>query len=237
MITTILFDLDGTLLPMDQDVFAGAYFKGLARAAAPHGYDPEKLIDTIWQGTAAMIKNNGEQTNEEVFWAHFARVYGEDALKDTVIFDRFYEQNFDKVQAVCGFHPRTPALIAELKAEGVRLVLATNPIFPRVATNRRIHWAGLSPEDFAYYTTYENAHHCKPNLDYYRDILAELNLDPRECIMVGNDVAEDMIAEALGMQVFLLTDCMINKKNVDITRYPHGDHEALRAYLWSHIQA
>ncbi len=231
MITTILFDLDGTLLPMDQEVFAGAYFKGLAAAAAPHGYEPAGLIDTIWKGTAAMVKNNGERTNEAVFWAYFASVYGADALKDTVIFDRFYECDFDKVQAVCGFDPRVPTLIAELKAAGVRLVLATNPIFPRVATDRRMRWAGLSPDDFAYYTTYENARRCKPNPDYYRDILNELGLRAEECIMVGNDVAEDMVAETLGMRVFLLTDCLINKKNADITRYPHGDPDTLSAYL------
>ncbi len=229
MITTILFDLDGTLLPMDQDVFAGAYFKGLARAAAPHGYESAKLIDTIWKGTAAMVKNNGERTNEEAFWAYFASVYGTDALGDTVIFDEFYERDFDKVQAVCGYNPRVPALIAELKEAGVRLVLATNPIFPKVATDRRIRWAGLSPDDFVYYTTYENARRCKPNPDYYRDILTACGLTAEECIMVGNDVAEDMFAETLGMQVFLLTDCLINKKNADISRYPHGDIDALRA--------
>ncbi|MBR3691701.1 MAG: hypothetical protein IKL89_03255 [Clostridia bacterium] len=33
-ITTILFDLDGTLLPMDQDAFAKAYVMGLAGTAA-----------------------------------------------------------------------------------------------------------------------------------------------------------------------------------------------------------
>ncbi len=237
MITTIFFDLDGTLLPMDQDTFAAAYFQGLAAAAAPHGYEPRKLIDTIWQGTAAMVKNNGERTGEEAFWAHFAHVYGPDALADTVIFDRFYEEDFWRVQSVCGFDSRVPALIAELQAAGMRLVLATNPIFPRVATESRIRWAGLSPADFAYCTTYENSCRCKPNPDYYRDILATLHLSAEECIMVGNDVEEDMVAETLGFGVFLLTDCLINKKNRDITRYPHGNIDALTAFLRAHIRA
>ena len=54
-----------------------------------------------------------------------------------------------------------------------------------------------------------------------------------ECLMVGNDIGEDMIAETLGMHVFLLTDCLINKKNVDITRYPHGNFSDLQNYLFS----
>ena len=58
-ITTVLFDLDGTLLPMDQDTFIKAYFGGLAQKMIPYGYDGEKLIDAIWEGTKAMITNTG----------------------------------------------------------------------------------------------------------------------------------------------------------------------------------
>ena len=51
------------------------------------------------------------------------------------------------------------------------------------------------------------------------------------CLMVGNDVVEDMIAESLGMKVFLLSDCIINKHNADISRYPHGGFDELKAFL------
>ncbi len=231
MITTILFDLDGTLLPMDQDVFIQTYFQKISKKAAPCGYDPKVLVDTIWKGTAAMVRNNGRETNETVFWNVFAQVYGEEALKDKAIFDSFYENEFSQVQTVCGFQPKIPMLIEKLKATGIRLVLATNPVFPQVATNHRIHWAGLEPQDFVLYTTYENASYCKPNPAYYREILDKLHLSAEECIMMGNDVAEDMVAEQLGMQVFLLTDCLINKNDTDITQYPHGDVDALTAYL------
>lgn len=46
--TTVLFDLDGTLLPMDQDAFTKAYFQCLAAKLAPYGYEPAKLIDSVW---------------------------------------------------------------------------------------------------------------------------------------------------------------------------------------------
>ena len=49
--------------------------------------------------------------------------------------------------------------------------------------------------------------------------------------MIGNDVSEDMIAEKLGMKVFLLTDCLINKKEADISVYPHGDMDALFRFI------
>ena len=61
---TVLFDLDGTLLPMDQDVFIRAYFGGLAQKLAPLGYEPKQLLDAVWAGTGAMVKNDGSRTNQ-----------------------------------------------------------------------------------------------------------------------------------------------------------------------------
>ena len=230
-IKAVLFDLDGTLLPMDQELFVKAYFGGLAKKLAPHGYDAKTLIDCIWAGTAAMVKNDGSRLNEEAFWEKFTALYGEKAREDIPLFDAFYRENFDDAASSCGYTPAAKEVVDTLKASGVRVILATNPIFPAIATQKRIGWAGLSPEDFELYTTYENSRHCKPNPDYYRDILAAIGCNAEECLMVGNDVGEDMIAKSLGMKVFLLTDCIINKQNVDISRYPHGNFDALKAFL------
>lgn len=227
----ILFDLDGTLLPMDQDVFVKNYFSRLAAKLAPHGYEPKKLIDAIWGGTAAMVKNDGSKTNEQAFWDFFATVFGETAKSDEPKFDEFYRTDFQQVQSVCGFDARAAQTIAALKEMGYTLALATNPIFPAIATESRMRWAGLNKDDFVLYTTYENSRHCKPNPDYYRDILAQLGAKPEECLMVGNDVSEDMIAEKLGMKVFLLTDCLINKHGKDISGYPQGSFDALMQYI------
>ncbi len=229
-IKTLLFDLDGTLLPMDQDQFIKAYVGGLAAKAAPCGYPPEKMTKTLWEGTLAMVRNPGGRTNEAVFWELFENVFGAGSRRDEPVFDDFYHHEFQDVRHVCGFQPLAAELIALLKQQGKQLVLATNPFFPAIATHSRIRWAGLDPADFCHITTYENACHCKPNPDYYRDILQELSLDPSECLMVGNDVEEDMLAADLGMSVFLLTDCLINKKGAPITGYPHGDFPALLAF-------
>ena len=230
-ITTVLFDLDGTLLPMDQNAFIKAYFGGLARRLAPHGYDPQKLIDAIWQGTAAMIKNNGEETNENRFWQGFKIAYGKNGRTDEELFSAYYQEDFDKVSETCDSTPAAREIIDTIKACGLRTALATNPIFPRMATERRIAWAGLSTSDFELYTTYENSRFCKPNLDYYRDVMQTLGVSPEECLMVGNDVVEDMVAETLGCRVFLLTDNLINPKNIDISIYPHGSYDDLIEFI------
>ena len=227
----VLFDLDGTLLPMDQDKFVNGYFGVLAKKLAPHGYEPEKLIRSIWGGTAAMVNNDGAETNEAVFWDYFTGVYGERVRADIPVFEEFYAVEFQQARSLCGYTPRAAETVALVCALGAVPVLATNPLFPDIATRSRIGWAGLTPEDFALYTTYENISWCKPNLDYYREVLRRAGLDAPDCLMVGNDVGEDMVAQRLGMQVFLLTDCMINKDNADISAWPHGGFEALMEYL------
>ena len=231
MIKTVFFDLDGTLLPMDQDEFIRAYFSGLVRKMAPHGYEPQKLINAVWSGTAAMVENSGGRTNEAVFWDKFAEIYGSDVRADEPIFQEFYEKEFQDVRQVCGFEPMAAKIIRLLKEKGLRTVLATNPIFPSVATFSRIRWAGLDPADFAYITTYENSSSSKPNLAYYRELLDKLGLLAQETLMVGNDVSEDMTAEKLGMKVFLLTPCLINQKNADISLYPQGGFPTLMDYV------
>ena len=227
----ILFDLDGTLLPMDQEVFVKAYFGKLTAKLAPLGYEAGALVKAIWAGTEAMVKNDGSCLNEEAFWRCFREIFGERVEADKPVFEDFYRNEFQQAKAVCGHDRRAAEIVRGLKERGLRPVLATNPIFPAIATESRIRWAGLEPEDFVFYTTYENACHCKPNLAYYRDILARLGAAPEECVMVGNDVQEDMAARELGMKVFLLTDCLIDRADTDLTQYPHGGFDELAAFL------
>ena len=212
---------------MDNEAFTMGYFRLLAAKLSPHGYEPKQLVDAIWAGTAAMVKNDGTRSNEDAFWKKFAGVYGEKALADKPLFDEFYENDFQTAKAFCGVNPKAAETVHTLKEMGLRAALATNPIFPAVATESRIRWAGLEPEDFELRTTYENIGYCKPNPDYYREIAARLGVRPEECLMVGNDVTEDMVAESIGMQVFLLTDCLINKERKNIAKYPRGSFNQL----------
>ncbi len=233
-LTAIFFDLDGTLLPMEQEEFIRNYFSRLCRYMAPHGYDPNKLVETLWRGTAAVIANTGENSNEAVFWHTAVEVYGEKILQDKALFDTFYKTEFDKVKEVCTPNPAASDTVQALKSAGYRVVLATNPIFPAAATEHRIRWAGLAPKDFELYTTYENIHRAKPNPEYYRVIADRLGVRPEECLMVGNDVDDDMAARVAGMDVFLLTDCLINKSCTDISAFPNGGFPQLQTYIKNH---
>ena len=231
-IKAILFDLDGTLLPMDQEAFVKAYLKLLAVRLAPLGYEPNKLVECIWAGTEAMVKNDGSCPNEKRFWDVFQTMYSAEIMeRDKVLIDQFYHEEFNRAKEACGFQPMSREILDLVNRSGWTAVLATNPVFPAPATENRIRWAGLTPEDFALYTTYENSSFCKPNPKYYLEILNKLGLVPEECVMVGNDVEEDMIAATLGMKVFLLTDCLISRHGTDLSAYPHGGFEELKKFL------
>ena len=224
----ILFDLDGTLLPMDQEKFTKAYFYTLVAKLAELGLpaqtdaDRKALANAIWSGTYAMMNNDGSMTNEERFFLDFSTILDKDISYFKPQLDGFYQNEFNRVSEVCGKNPLVPKIISKLKGRGYRLAVATNPLFPLRANEMRLKWAGLSLSDFEYCTCYENSCFCKPNLEYYRKILDVLGVSADECIMVGNDVREDMAARELGMDVFLITDYIINVENRDIDEFPNG---------------
>ena len=222
MLTTILFDLDGTLAPFVQEDFVNAYFKALTGRLTPMGYDSEKLVAALWKGVAAMVSNDGQATNRQVFWACFTQELGIQALALEGILDDFYAREFDTARTALRQSVDHGPLIRGLREKGYGLVLATNPIFPAVAVETRLGWVGLTGVDFDYITTYENSRRSKPNPGYYRDILEHIGSTPEECVMIGNNPVDDMAAQQVGISVYLVTDCVENPKNLPIDGYRQG---------------
>ena len=227
----ILFDLDGTLLPMVQEAFTNGYFQFLAAKVAPYGYDPRKLVPSLWKGVAAMVKNDGAMTKDQRFWEVFCAAMDRDCRQEEPVFDEFYRTEFHQAKQFTGPNPLAPALVAAAREKAEKVILATNPIFPRCAQQSRLSWVGLADTDFDWVTDYENSHYCKPNPDYYREILTRFALDPRQCVMIGNDMEEDMQPAAeLGMARFLITDCLINPNDRPLDM-PHGTVQDALAWV------
>lgn len=232
-IKCILFDMDGTLLPMETETFTRAYFKLLTKKMLPHGYEPDDIISGVNDGVDAMRANDGSRTNETVFWESFVQSAGERVLSDRPLFDEFYALEFQRLSSNCGNNPRAKETIELCKELGYRVVVATEPIFPLAAMESRLRWAGIEPSSVELITSYETCSYCKSDLGFYRELAAKLGVAPEECAMVGNDVDEDLPAEQLGMKVFLLTDCLINREDVEIDRWPNGGYGRLQSWLRS----
>jgi FMN phosphatase YigB (HAD superfamily) len=224
MLNTILFDLDGTLLPMDMKLFEKLYFGAMAETLEDLT-GPKELISNIWASTNAMVKNLEYRTNEEVFMEDFEkRIYGNlEAYKER--FDKFYDDAFLKSKAAVVENKLIQESVKTLKEKGYKIVIATNPLFPLKAIHHRIRWAGFEPSEFEYITHYEKNHYCKPQLEYYEEILKDIDKEAYECMMVGNDVQEDLIAGKLGMKTYLINDHMLHRTEEQIIADYVGGYE------------
>lgn len=212
---TILFDLDGTLLPMDTKKFENIYFQELCL----HFKDiipKDKLINYVWQSTAAMVNNSGLKTNEEVFYESFGNYVGGNIQSFIDEFNTFYDTSFLKVRESVNDVAAIQESVRILKEKGYNLVVATNPLFPEKAIFQRIRWAGFNVTEFSYVSTFEKNHYCKPQLNYYKEILKDIGRTPEECLMVGNDVQEDLVAGKLGIKTFLIKDNILHRTDDEI---------------------
>jgi len=229
-INTFMFDLDGTLLPMDVDKFIELYFHEMGDKFKDLIH-PKTLVEYVWTATREMIRNLEYRTNEEVFMEKFSALVQGDIHEYQRRFDEFYDTSFSKVKNAVSHSPIVQESIGILKDKGYQLVIATNPLFPRKAIYERIKWAGLDPKDFMYISSYEQNHYCKPHLEFFQEVLKEIGKKPEECMMVGNDVEEDMVAGRMGIQTFLITDYMIRSSSQEIKATYQGTYEDFRNFV------
>lgn len=222
---TIFFDLDGTLLSLSQEAFVNSYFQKLAKKLAPHGFEKDALIASIWTGMKAMYANDGSRTNEQVFWEVFENLVHTTKEEIEPVFLDFYKNEFSEVQEVLTRRDNHKNLIRGIREKGYQLVLSTNPVFPLEAIETRLSWIGLGKEDFCYITTFDKCSYCKPKIEFYQEILEKIGKRPQECIMIGNDTVEDMVVEELGFEVGLVTTNLENAGQVDISRFLRGSLE------------
>lgn len=209
----ILFDMDGTLVPMDNDTFVKGYFKELAKKLSPLGIAPDALIAAVWAGTKAMMKNDGTKKNIEVFWDTFAEVTGKDVTEYRAMSDAFYVNEFMAARAYTMENPLACEAIHLAHKAADKVVCASNPLFPLTGQQTRMGWVGLQASDFDLITSYESDSFCKPNPKYFLSLCERLGAAPEECLLIGNDEEEDMhAASSVGMDCYLVTDCVIRRE-------------------------
>lgn len=212
---TFLFDLDGTVLPMDFNKFMELYFYNIGEYFKDI-IEPKVLVKNILQSTEVMIRSKNKELNEVKFMKHFDSLIEVSVEEYLPMFYDFYNTTFDNVKASTHKSKHMRKSIDLLKDKGYTVVIATNPVFPMIANHHRIKWAGFDPSEFHYITSFEGNYSCKPHLEYYNEILDNINKKAENCYMVGNDVYDDLSAGKLGIETYLVTNHMLNKHNQEI---------------------
>lgn len=207
MISGVLFDLDGTLLDIELDSFLSRYFSVLGPVVAEvleHEPDDPTGLRAVIAATETMASSHAEQTNREAFNAHFHRITGVDlsAKRHAEALDAFYADVFPGLQGEATAHHGAVNVIETAMELGIKVAIATNPIFPMSAVRERMRWAGIDHLDIPVVTAYETMYATKPHGAYFLQTAGLLGVDPAECVMVGDDRSLDMPAADIGMRTF-----------------------------------
>ncbi len=230
----ILFDLDGTLCPMELEEFLGGYFKDIARFAAEQGIDAEKFAHAFGAGAMAMGKRTpGGKTNHDVFWDVFFGEFDPNETDWEALFADYYDTRFGVIGADVVPNPATRRAIDALAAKGYPLALATQPMFPRRAVEWRLAWAGVADAPFRYISTYENSTAVKPQVEYYAEVLEHCGLSAADALMVGNNTLDDLAAAKLGVDVYLVTDHLLDPEGRGLEGGAHGTMEEFASWAES----
>ena len=207
MTLTLLLDLDDTLLNTNIDSFIPAYFQALARALAPH-VAPDLMLRALTAGTKQMMINDDfSQTLEQVFNAIF---YPQINSQDEIIandIENFYDRIFPTLGGVTTPKPEAKPFVDWAIAQGFRIAIATDPLFPRKATYHRLRWAGFEPEQFELVSSFEHFHFTKTHPAYYAEVIGRMGFPDGPVLMVGNDLERDIQpAKRLGLGTYQVSD-------------------------------
>ncbi|MGI6081969.1 MAG: HAD family hydrolase [Limnochordia bacterium] len=199
----VLFDLDDTLIIADNVRLMNAYFEDVTKRFPPQ-LSSETVRRQIVDSTLhIMAADDGRQLAIDRFAEHFFSSLGLPA--DMSVFEEYYREEYARLGRFARPARGAREALREALDLGLRVVLATNPVFPLEAIGHRLAWGGLEDIAWDLVTGLENMHYSKPQPGYYLEIARHLNLETDKCLMVGNDPANDLSAKLVGMQAFLVT--------------------------------
>jgi FMN phosphatase YigB (HAD superfamily) len=231
-VTTVLWDLDGTLVGFRRRTFE-VLMPMVTAAAFADLLPPWRFLGTLKEILPQVRANAGEDTNHELLVRLIAERVGCGQDPIDARLRRLAGSGFPLLRRC--FYPRPGAseLVGELAARGLRQVVATNPLWPLNTVLARLAWGRIDAGRFAFIASGESMSRSKPRVGYFSELLHLLGLHPQECVMIGNDAYNDSPASALGIAVYLLNATHGNGLGLgaDPALVTTGDWPALTAWL------
>ncbi len=229
----LLFDLDDTLIDTNIDAFIPVYFKKLSAFMAAHVL-PEQFIHTLMIATGFMYASDRvDQTLEQVFSANFYHHFGKTQPELAADLEKFYDEEFPRLNGVTNPRPVAVDLVKWAFAQGWKISIATDPLFPRKAILHRLRWAGLAPEEYPFtlISDFEHFHFAKASVAYFPEFLVRSGWqDDDSLIMIGDSIERDIIpARKAGIPAFWLKT--EGQTDPNAAGLPQGSLEDLKKYL------
>ena len=235
MSLTLLLDLDDTLLNTNLPAFMPAYFQALADHVCGH-VPSEKFLRALIGGVNRMNENEDPRlTLREVFESYFhpALDIPSNELQD--VLEGFYDRVFPSLHSHTSPIPGASDFVDWAVTAGMRIAIATDPLFPIKATHHRLRWAGFEPERFQLVSAFEDFHFAKSHPAYYAEVLGRMGWQDGPALMVGNDPTRDILsAQRLGLKTFFIEGEATSSPGVEAGR---GQLSDARRWLESVGQA
>jgi pyrophosphatase PpaX len=162
-ITTVLFDLDGTILDTNELIIR-SLLHALADTAPP-GFGREKIIP--WMGQPIEVQMRQFSGREQV---------------DDLIgaYRQYYREHQDRMISL---FPHAASVVSELKAGGIRLGVVTTKM--RASTEQSLRLLGLY-ETMEAIVTVSDVERPKPHPEPVLKAMAALKAEPSATLMVGD---------------------------------------------------
>ncbi len=231
----VLFDLDGTLLRVEMHSFIPRYIAGFHACCSDLvAYD--SLQRAMRAGIHLLLESEcGKRSNEDRLFGFLADRLCLDERLLRERFARFLNTGLEPLADAIHEIPEAVSLLECCRQAQVPLVLATNPVFPQALIEARCRWAGLDLDYFVLLTSFENSRYCKPQREYFAEVAERLEIDPRDCLMVGNDTSHDLSATAIGMTTWLVDRYLLERDGPTWEPDYRGSHQDLLDFLRIHL--
>ncbi len=202
-VTTVLWDLDGTLVGIRQRRFR-MLMPLVAAWAFRDIMPPWRFLCTLGDALPQIRSNVSSDTNYHMMIRILADCANVEIAEADIRMRRVADAEFPRLRRLFYPVPEAQEAVTQLAERGIRQVVATNPLWPESTVIARLDWGGFDPGVFHHITSGETMRRSKPRLDFYRELLDVLGQPAAECVMIGNDVVQDAPAVDLGIPVFIL---------------------------------